>query len=271
MKPEPATDTRDHSQAPGAALRTAGMTGPPTVGQAECGPPNMGFRAPLGADRVRRSSGPARMVLGAIILSLALTACGGSDSNRPGAVPDVARSSVAPSTSAPVTIPEMADAEHNSADVSFAQEMIVHHRGAVTMVDLTAARASNMQVKELSERIKAAQGPEIELMTSWLPIWGESTTTDKSMSDMNHSSGSGKGNAAGMMTGQQMRELKAATGKDFDRMFLELMIIHHRGALSMAKTEETDGSSPPAIALAKSIRITQTDEIAEMSRMLKDL
>jgi uncharacterized protein (DUF305 family) len=126
-------------------------------------------------------------------------------------------------------------------------------------------------VKDLAARIKAAQGPEIELMTSWLPIWGEPVSTGNSMSDMNHSAKSGKGKPDGMMTGAQMRQLKAATGKDFDRMFLQLMIIHHQGALSMAETEETDGSNPPAIALAKAIRSTQTDEIAEMSRMLKGL
>jgi uncharacterized protein (DUF305 family) len=225
--------------------------------------------------RLRRPVGPARAVTGAVVLSLVLTACAGSDisAKAPGSGANRSTASRAAPTPAATTADgsDLADPRHNPVDVSFAQEMIAHHRGAVTMSKLAPARASSVQVKDLAARIRAAQGPEIELMTSWLPIWGEPVTTGNAMSEMGHSTKSGTGSAGGMMTGTQLKQLKAATGQDFDRMFLQLMIGHHRGALSMARTEETGGSNPPAVALAKSIRTTQTNEIAQMAQLLKDL
>ena len=75
----------------------------------------------------------------------------------------------------------------------------------------------------------------------------------------------------GMMSDAQMQELTAATGADFDRLFLELMIVHHQGAIEMADTQIAEGSNPAALALAESIKTSQTAEIAEMQQLLQTL
>jgi uncharacterized protein (DUF305 family) len=75
----------------------------------------------------------------------------------------------------------------------------------------------------------------------------------------------------GMMSDAQMQELTAATGAEFDRLFLQLMIVHHQGAIEMADTELADGSNPAAVALAESITTSQTAEITEMQQLLQTL
>ena len=81
--------------------------------------------------------------------------------------------------------PPAADAQHNAADLTFAQQMIVHHQGAIEMADLAPSRAASQQVKDLAARIKAAQGPEIEQLQGWLTIWAAAMpkSTDVSSSD----------------------------------------------------------------------------------------
>jgi uncharacterized protein (DUF305 family) len=190
-----------------------------------------------------------------------------------------------------------ASADHNAADLSFAQQMIVHHQGAVEMADLAPSRAVEMadlapsraasqQVKDLAARIKAAQAPEIEQMTGWLTLWGAamSTATAVSTSDgtggMDHGGMSGMGKSGemstgmampGMMSDAQMQQLTDATGAEFDRLFLQLMIMHHQGAIEMSDTELAQGSNPEAIALAGSIKTSQTAEITEMQQLLQTL
>jgi uncharacterized protein (DUF305 family) len=73
------------------------------------------------------------------------------------------------------------------------------------------------------------------------------------------------------MSEQDMQALMNATGAEFERLFLEQMMVHHEGALQMAETEITDGQNADAIALAKSIRDSQTAEIAEMEQLLTEL
>ena len=72
----------------------------------------------------------------------------------------------------------------------------------------------------------------------------------------------------GMMSDTQMQQLTDATGADFDRLFLQLMIMHHQGAIEMADTEIAQGSNPAALALAESIKTSQTAEITEMQQLL---
>lgn len=155
-------------------------------------------------------------------------------------------------------------ASFNMADVMFSTMMIPHHAQAVEMAKLAATRATSPDIKALAGRIQAAQQPEIDLMSGWLKAWGHpvpSATDTAGMSGMGHDSG--------MMSDDDMRQLEAATGDAFDRLFLTQMIEHHRGALTMAKTEQSTGKNPEALALAGRIITTQTDEIASMEKMLK--
>lgn len=205
----------------------------------------------------------------AAALSLTLAACGGGDTSG-------SASSASPPTSSTAASASV-DAKHNDADVSFAQQMIVHHQGAIQMAEMAATKASTQQVKDLAQRIRAAQGPEINTMTSWLNAWGQPTSADSSMGGMggmggmSSSSGSMEPMDSMGMTQEQMDQLNGATGKDFDRMFLQMMTTHHQGAIEMAKTEQASGSNPQAIALAKSIEASQTAEVTEMGQMLQNL
>lgn len=213
--------------------------------------------------------------LGAAALAVTLAACGstsdGHSAGSTGGMDHGASPSASPSTSSSPTA--SAAAQHDSADVTFAQQMVVHHEGAIAMADLAADRAGDQRVKDLAARIRAAQSPEIEQMTGWLEAWGEPTGgTTASGTDgtrgMHHGDG---GSAAGMMTDEQMGQLSAASGSAFDRMFLQMMVVHHQGAVAMSQQEQASGSSPEAKALAASIVTSQTAEIAEMQQLLTEL
>ena len=158
-------------------------------------------------------------------------------------------------------------AEHNDADVTFAQQMIPHHEQAVEMADLAESRAEGQEVKNLAADIEAAQGPEIETMTGWLESWGEDVP-DEGMSGMDHGDMSSD-DMAGMMTEDEMADLEAASGAEFDQMFLTMMIKHHEGAIAMAKTEQSEGEFPEAIDMAEEIARAQTEEIQTMQDLLK--
>ncbi|WP_121258984.1 DUF305 domain-containing protein [Nocardioides ferulae] len=158
-------------------------------------------------------------------------------------------------------------AEHNDADVTFAQQMVPHHEQAVEMAEVAAARAESQEVKDLAADIEAAQGPEIDTMTGWLESWGEDVP-DEGMSGMDHSDMSSD-DMAGMMTEDELADLEAASGAEFDQMFLTMMIEHHEGAIEMAKTELSEGEFPESVKLAEEIEATQTEEIQMMQDLLK--
>jgi uncharacterized protein (DUF305 family) len=125
------------------------------------------------------------------------------------------------------------------------------------MADLAATRASSPQVKRLAAQIKNAQRPEIEKMTGWLRAWGEPTRPPGGMHRME-----------GMMTEQDLKRLGTLSGTAFDKKFLHMMIEHHQGAVTMARTEQEQGTDPDARALAASIVTSQSAEIATMRRLL---
>jgi uncharacterized protein (DUF305 family) len=153
--------------------------------------------------------------------------------------------------------------ELNDADVEFAQGMIAHHEQAVEMseIALDPTVGAGTDVVDLATRIMAAQEPEIEQMTAWLTAAGESITMD--MSD-----GHDMSEMEGMMSVEQMDALVAATGPEFDRMWLEMMIEHHEGAISQAETVIADGSNSDVRALADEIIAVQQTEIDEMRALL---
>jgi uncharacterized protein (DUF305 family) len=167
-----------------------------------------------------------------------------------------------------------ASADHNAADVSFAQDMIPHHQQALVMADVAIEGAKTQELQDLAKRIKAAQAPEIEEMSGWLEAWGEDVTDLDSMSHMmmGHGDDDDSNDLPGMMDADQMRQMSGMMGGGiaFDRMWVLMMIAHHEGAIEMAKDEQANGQSADAIALAKSIEKSQTAEIAEMKQMLRD-
>ena len=166
--------------------------------------------------------------------------------------------------------------KHNDADVTFAQDMIPHHAQAIVMSTMAKKQARDPELRQLAADIQAAQGPEIEQMSGWLKAWGEDVPKglrsmggdgDYDMGDMGPMMDDG--DMPGMMTGRQMMRLDKSSGSMFDRMWLQMMIQHHEGAIEMAKVEQQKGLSQDAIELAKSIEASQTDEITLMKSMLR--
>ncbi|MGY2085895.1 DUF305 domain-containing protein [Blastococcus sp. SYSU DS0539] len=165
------------------------------------------------------------------------------------------------------------NAEFNDADVTFAQGMVPHHEGALTMAEVATDRASDPRVVDLAERIEAGQDPEIDLMTGWLEEWGQPLPEDSGdMGGMDHGSEGMGGMDPGSegMGGMGMEDMPAA-GPEFDRMWLEAMIEHHEGAVEMARTEIEGGRNAEAVDLARLISQTQTQEIEEMQQLLTEL
>ena len=196
----------------------------------------------------------ATFVAGALVVS-----CSSSDSSHS-----------TMTTMAAVTIP--ATANFNATDVGFAQGMIPHHAQAVEMADMAIATSTNADVLALAKQIKSAQNPEIETMTGWLQGWGQAVPSTASMADGGHEMTNMSGMMMdGMMSDADMKRLESSTGTAFDRLWLELMIQHHEGAVRMAKDELADGKNPDAKALAQAIITSQQAEISKMNALLAAL
>ncbi|WP_455835289.1 DUF305 domain-containing protein [Pseudarthrobacter siccitolerans] len=193
----------------------------------------------------------------ALAASLGLAGCA-ADSGTPGGGMHSSHGSSSPMSS---MMPD-ANADHNQADIMFAQMMIPHHAQAVEMSDIVLAKPDlPADVKALATRIKDAQAPEIETMTGWLKNWNVPTMA------ADHS---GHG-MSGMVDAEGLSKLKAAQGTEAARLFMEQMTGHHEGAVEMANDEIDGGKNPEAVQLARDIVTAQESEIAEMKKLLAAL
>lgn len=148
------------------------------------------------------------------------------------------------------------DSAYSGADIMFAQMMIPHHQQAVDMGTLAETRALSPEVKKLAAEIKAEQAPEINQMEAWLE-------DAKASHDMGHDMGMG-----GMLSETEMTALKNAKGAEFDRLYLEGMIEHHKGAIHMAQMI-VDSNNSEVTELGQAIIESQTKQIAYMESLLK--
>lgn len=164
-------------------------------------------------------------------------------------------------------------ANGSDADITFAQLMISHHEQAVQMADMALQQANSSEVTDLATRIKAAQDPEIGQMRGWLQQWGAPEQMDgmdgMDHGDMGHGdTDSGGQSAGGMMSDTDMGALGGASGADFDRMWLTMMIAHHEGAIKMAEQVKAESTNPDVTALADAIVAGQKKEIDTMQQLL---
>ncbi|NUR24798.1 MAG: DUF305 domain-containing protein [Catenulispora sp.] len=153
-------------------------------------------------------------------------------------------------------------ADHNDADVRFASEMIVDHELAAQMVSMAGYQAGSSSVKKLAAEFGVARAAEVKLMSAWLTGWG--VEIPKQSHDHEVS-------LPGVMTEDEWSEVGRAEGLAFDRLWLQMMIRHHQGAVTIAKAEEKAGQNPAAIALAKKLQVQQTAEVAAMQELLRRL
>lgn len=161
-------------------------------------------------------------------------------------------------------------AEFNATDVAFAQGMIPHHAQAIQMADMALEISTNPDVTALAEQIKAAQSPEIDQMTTWLTDWDQTVPDPDAPMDENMD-GAGAMMMTGMMSEADMARLGNATGADFDRMFLEMMILHHEGAIEMAEQQLAEGKYQATKDLAQAVITGQQAEIEEMNTLIAGL
>ena len=159
----------------------------------------------------------------------------------------------------------------NATDVAFATDMVQHHAQALTMVDLTVQREVSPELAALADRIRTAQGPEIEELTNLLEEWGE--PVPETVRD--HANAHGGGHAEmdsempGMQSQEDLDELATLSGAEFEEEWLDMMIDHHEGALEMAEVELEDGESREALRLARRVTAAQDREIGEMERLVE--
>ena len=170
---------------------------------------------------------------------------------------------------------------YTDADVKFMQGMIHHHAQAVEMVELLKTHTKTPDMQKLGQRIEISQRDEIKMMRHWLEAHGQDAPDPLAHKDHDMASMPGmSGGAAptmmmpGMLTAAEMQQLAAASGPDFDRLFLKGMIQHHGGALTMVKQLfATPGAAQEGdiFAFASDVDADQRMEIDRMTRMLEEL
>lgn len=207
-----------------------------------------------------KNARPAAAIAAAILAIASLSACtvnigAGSDGHMDGGGMD--DQSMMDDRDSDGNGGPMMDGDLNMSDVMFVQMMIPHHEQAVEMAELAPGAGASPEVQELAAEIAAAQGPEITQMEAMLDRWGVGQMMDHSGHQM-----------AGMVSDADMDRLRATSGAEFDRLFLELMIAHHEGAIDMAQDPLANGEDPELRTLLEAIVEAQTAEIAQMQQML---
>ena len=163
---------------------------------------------------------------------------------------------------------DLAGIRYSEADVRFMQGMISHHAQALEMTELLDSRTESEAMRQTARRIDLSQEDEIEMMQDWLRERGQEVTA----LDAHHAPGAMR--MPGMLTDEEMESLVDADGIAFDRLFLELMIKHHRGALTMVDNllgQRGAAQDSQLFAFTSDITADQTAEINRMDAMLAEL
>lgn len=162
---------------------------------------------------------------------------------------------------------DIADTSYSLDDVLFMQNMIPHHAQAVEMAALVEGRTNKEELLDVAGRIDASQADEIKFMQDWLSDRGERLTPPKNDHGSMHGEGHHHSMMEGMATPQQLEDLADAESTEFDRLFLELMIAHHEGAVTMVERLTDQPGSAYDPVLYEFITDVKTDQVAEIERM----
>jgi uncharacterized protein (DUF305 family) len=221
----------------------------------------------------------SRQLAAALVAGLAIAACSsGSRQLAPRASPSPSPySGPASDAQGPAAAVARARADsvrhpYTAADVAFMVHMIGHHAQAIVMAGWAPSHGASPSVRTLAARIINAQRDEIAFMEQWLrnrlqplpPVDGMEAGTAMHGAHADTL-------MPGMLTEAQMHQLDQARGAEFDRLFLTLMIQHHRGAVVMVQhlfASYGAAQDETAFKLASDINVDQTTEIARMERML---
>ena len=163
---------------------------------------------------------------------------------------------------------DLSKVQFTPADVKFMQGMIHHHAQALDMTELLATRTNSDDMKKLALRISVSQTDEIKMMRRWLAVRGQEVPGEHA----HHMPGAPM--MPGMLNAEAMARLAAAKGTEFDRLFLEGMIQHHGGALTMVHdlfATPGAGQDSEIYAFASDVDADQRMEIDRMAAMLAAL
>lgn len=220
-------------------------------------------------------------VFGAFALGLAVAACGASRTPASPVVPFQMgdAGAIARARADSLRYP------YTQADIDFMTGMIHHHAQAILISRWAPSHGASPAVQRLTARIINAQTDEIALMQTWLrdrnqpPPTVDSLGTVTMPSPAGHAghdmhAGHGGMHMPGMLTEAQLRELDAARGEEFDRLFLTYMIAHHRGAVSMVRqlyTAPGAGQDETIFKFANDVEVDQSTEIKRMLSMILEM
>jgi uncharacterized protein (DUF305 family) len=223
--------------------------------------------------------GNTRHAAFALLTALLLAGCStGSSESEEGqqtgeTAPNIVQPGAPGEPSRTLSVEELAaleGTEHGDLDIAFMQGMIHHHAQALRMTALVPERSASAKVELLAKRIDVSQEGEIELMSDWLKERGESAPELHRLHG--HAHGGGQVLMPGMLSEPELRQLEAARGEEFDRLFLESMIRHHEGALTMVEQLYAAGGGleSSADAFARHVDADQQIEIGRMQEMLAE-
>ena len=163
---------------------------------------------------------------------------------------------------------DLSRVQYTGGDIKFMQGMIGHHAQAIEMAALVASHTASDDLRKLALRIDVSQQDEIKMMREWLQARGQQIPDPRAHHMM------GATLMPGMLTPEEMARLAAASGAEFERLFLEGMIKHHAGAIAMVHdlfATEGAGQTPEIFAYASDVDADQRMEIDRMGSMLKEL
>ncbi|GAA1892641.1 DUF305 domain-containing protein [Asanoa iriomotensis] len=167
-------------------------------------------------------------------------------------------------TLSPDDLARLSAPPHSAADAEFMRKMITHHSQALELTALVAGRSPSQDIPQLAKRIEVSQKDEIAQLQQWLRDRGEALPEP-------HANHVGHGGLMpGMLDATDLTALAAANGPAFDKLFLQLMIRHHEGAITMVQQLYRDGGGVESAAdrVAREVNADQSIEVRRMNDML---
>ena len=204
--------------------------------------------------------------LGLVVVAALTAACAGAARSRTSAI------AVGPEAAKAKAKADSARWPYTEADIRFMSTMIHHHAQAIVMAKMAPTHGASDNVLRLTQRIINAQTDEIAMMSRWLADRNQSVPEPNpagevmQMGGMTHTM-----LMPGMLTEEQMKQLDASRGREFDRLFLTFMIQHHRGAVQMVQellSHRGAANDEMVFKFAADVNVDQTTEINRMLEML---
>ncbi len=206
-------------------------------------------------------------------LSLAISAASLFFIGQVFAQPPIIQPGAPGQTSRQISVEEasaLAGTRVTDADITFMQDMIMHHDQAVQMTAMIDGRSQREEVRQLGERISASQDDEMQFMVDWLEEQGQPVmpaAADRSQ----HAHHSGHSTMTGMLTDAELANLRAAQGNQFDTLFMQYMIKHHQGAVTMVDellAKQGTAQDPVLFEFISEVKTEQNSEVERMTIML---